>query len=153
MLKQSLPGARIVVISGDSTAAVIREAVDGGAVGFVPKESTPALLIDAITVTAHGGIYLPRSVLGPALGPPPFKAPLHDGNMPTIRQAYPSLTKRQSEVLEFMVRGMPNKQIASTLNISGGTVKQHLNAVFRALGVENRTGAVYLLAKRGVRFA
>ena len=65
---------------------------------------------------------------------------------------FPQLTPRHVEVLACLMRGMPNKQIARELDISDGTVKQHLNTVFRELDVQHRTEAVYLLAKGGVRF-
>ena len=51
------------------------------------------------------------------------------------------------------MRGLSNKAIARQLDISDGTVKQHLHPVFRALGVANRTEVVYLLAREGVRFS
>jgi len=51
------------------------------------------------------------------------------------------------------VRGLSNKEIARELGIADGTVKQHANAIFRELGLQNRTEAVYLLARMGVRFS
>ena len=154
-LKAALPHARIVIISGDSSPEVIRTAVESGAVGYVPKESPPALLIDALTITAHGGIYLPSSVLaGTARRPGPETTldPPIRGELQGIRDAFPQLTPRHLDVLERVARGMSNKHVARELNISEGTVKQHLNAIYRELRVENRTEAVYLLATSGVRF-
>lgn len=146
-LKLALPLSRLVVVSGDSSADVIRAAIDGGAVGFVPKESSPALLIDALRMTAHGGIYLPRAVLDDASAPGAARSELQ-----TIADAFPGLTARHRDVLDHVARGMSNKQIGRLLGISDGTVKQHLNAIFRELGVASRTEAVYLMARKGVRF-
>jgi two-component system, NarL family, nitrate/nitrite response regulator NarL len=125
----------------------VRRAVEAGAVGFVPKASSPALLIDALRLCAHGGVYLPLAALQT------------DDEAPTptelrsLAQAFPALTERQHEVLDWLARGMSNKQIARALDVAEGTVKQHLNAIFRELGVNTRTEAVYLMARRGVKFA
>lgn len=148
-LRTALPRARLVVVSGESSAAHVRAAIDAGAVGFVPKESSSALLIDALTITAHGGIYLPRAVLASQQE----LAPVAASGLRTIAAAFPQLTPREAEVLSHAARGLSNKQIARELDISDGTVKQHLNAVFQSLAVHNRTEAVYLLAKSGVRIA
>jgi DNA-binding NarL/FixJ family response regulator len=148
------PQTRVVVISAESNARRVREAVDAGAVGFVPKEASSELLIDAISVTSHGGIYLPATVLdkasiwsGTAEAAPP---PEHVSG-PSLQQAYPGLTPRQADVLVCAVKGQSNKLIARALGISEGTVKQHLNAVYRELGVGTRTEAIYLLARQGIR--
>jgi two-component system nitrate/nitrite response regulator NarL len=147
-LRGVLPRARLVVVSGESAPAHVRAAIDAGAVGFVPKESSSALLIDALTITAHGGIYLPRAALdaAPAPGAPPSASPLR-----AIGEVFGRLTAREVEVLALVARGLANKQIARELDIADGTVKQHLNAIYQELGVHNRTEAVYLLAKNGVR--
>lgn len=152
-LKTAMPAARVVIISGENSPAIVRRSIEAGAAGFVPKESSPALLVDALAITAHGGVYLPMSVLGPAQAastpPPPADGP---APLQRIADAFPQLTARHAEVLNLVARGMPNKQIARVLDISDGTVKQHLNAIFRELAVGNRTEAVYLMAKTGVRF-
>jgi two-component system nitrate/nitrite response regulator NarL len=147
-LRAVLPHARLVVVSGESSAAHVRAAIDAGAVGFVPKESSSALLIDALTITAHGGIYLPRAALATQEA-----ATVAPSGLRTIADAFPQLTAREAEVLGLAARGLANKQIARELDIADGTVKQHLNAVFQNLAVHNRTEAVYLLAKSGVRIA
>jgi two-component system nitrate/nitrite response regulator NarL len=151
-LRAVLPGARLVVVSGESSAAHVRAAIDAGAVGFVPKESPSALLVDALTITAHGGIYLPLAALQADQNAPPATPPPASG-LRGIAEAYPELTAREVEVLERVARGLANKQIARELDIAEGTVKQHLNAIYQELAVHNRTEAVYLLAKSGVRIA
>jgi two-component system, NarL family, nitrate/nitrite response regulator NarL len=112
------------------------------------------LLVDALTLTAHGGVYLPLEVLTDSL---PFRprAASQEAAGPQLKRiadAFPQLTARHVEVMDRLARGMSNKQIARALDISDGTVKQHLNAIFRELDVASRTEAVYLMAKNGVRF-
>jgi two-component system nitrate/nitrite response regulator NarL len=69
-----------------------------------------------------------------------------------MTEAFPGLTPRQQDVLGGLVIGLSNKAIARELGIAEGTVKQHVHAIYRELGVDSRTEAVYLLARRGVRF-
>lgn len=160
-LKAAAPMARVVVISGEGGAAVVRQAIEAGAVGFVPKESSPALLVDALSVTAHGGVYLPAAVLGggPAVAVPDAPRPAGAApagvpvqGMQSLAEAFPQLTPRRVQVLDHVARGMSNKQIARLLTIDDDTVKQHLNKIYAQLGVATRTEAVYLMARRGVRF-
>jgi DNA-binding NarL/FixJ family response regulator len=63
-----------------------------------------------------------------------------------------ALSPRQLDVLRMAIRGRSNKVIARELNVSEGTVKQHLSGAFRALGVANRTEAVYRAAELGIQF-
>jgi DNA-binding NarL/FixJ family response regulator len=142
------PQARVVVISAESSARRVHEAIEAGAVGFVPKEASSELLIDAIRITSHGGIYLPASVLDTPNG----DSAEGKANDPlSLQGAYPELTPRQIEVLVCAVKGQSNKLIARSLGISDGTVKQHLNAIYRELEVGSRTEAIYLLARKGVK--
>lgn len=142
------PQTRVVVISAESRAQRVHEAIEAGAVGFVPKEASSELLIDAIRITSHGSIYLPASVLNE----PVSDAPDHKfDEVLSLQAAYPQLTPRQIDVLICTVKGQSNKLIARSLGISDGTVKQHLNAIYRELCVGSRTEAIYLLASRGVK--
>jgi two-component system nitrate/nitrite response regulator NarL len=147
-LREASPRAQLVVLSGEKNPSLIRSVVEQGAVGFIPKDIAPEALLDALQTIAGGGIYLPAAVLAgidaPADSSP--ASPLRD-----IVQAFPALTQRQSEVLCSALRGLPNKLIARELGISDGTVKTHLSVIFRELGVQSRTEAVYVAARRGVR--
>jgi two-component system, NarL family, nitrate/nitrite response regulator NarL len=147
-LREANPRAQLVVLSGEKNPSLIRSVVEQGAVGFIPKDIAPEALLDALQTIAGGGIYLPAAVLAgiDAPGDSSPASPLRD-----IVQAFPALTQRQSEVLCSALRGLPNKLIARELGISDGTVKTHLSVIFRELGVQSRTEAVYVAARRGVR--
>lgn len=149
------PDSRVVVISADASTQRVHAAVEAGAVGFVPKEASADLLIDAIRITSHGGIYLPTTVLDRPdrrSTPSPLVRMGDPAHGPaSIQEAYPRLTPRQIDVLVGAVRGQSNKLIARALGISDGTVKQHLNAVYRELSVNSRTEAVYRLAHQGLK--
>lgn len=154
--REVAPFARLVVLSGDRSAALVRSVIDLGAVGFIPKDASPEVLMLALRTIASGGVYLPGSVLAghshadsdeglwreqPAVAPR------------DVRQAFPNLTERQADVLRSALRGLPNKLIARELGISDGTVKTHLSAVFRELDVQSRTEALYVAAKHGVKIS
>lgn len=159
LLHEARPRVRVVVLAGECPPQRVRAAIDAGAVGFVPKAVTPSEMISALSVTARGGVYLPAGVwLEPSApgGGGASLARVGSGTAPSalagLGEAFPGLTPRQQDVLSSLVSGLSNRSIARDLGIAEGTVKQHANAIYRELGVDNRTEAVYLLARRGVRF-
>lgn len=139
-LRESAPLTRVVVLSGDRDAELVRTAVDVGAAGFIPKDSPPAQLMTAVKTIADGGVYLPSAGMA--------KIQTRD-----VRDAFPTLTERQADVLRAALRGNSNKLIARQLGISDGTVKTHLRAIYQELGTRNRTEAVYMAAEQGVRIS
>jgi two-component system nitrate/nitrite response regulator NarL len=150
-LREASPHSRVVVLSGEKSASLIRSVVDLGAVGFIPKDISPERLMQALQTIAGGGIYLPATVLSGVENPGAKAAggtALRD-----ITMAFPGLTQRQGEVLTATLRGLPNKLIARELGISDGTVKTHLSVIYRELGVQSRTEAVYVAARHGVRIS
>jgi two-component system nitrate/nitrite response regulator NarL len=148
-LREAVPDAPVVVLSGESDPNVVRAAIERGAMGFIPKSATPEVLIEALRLVLAHGVYLPLEVLvmsAPAVQP---AAPVAGGGEAMAPQ--PGLTPRQLEVLRYVIQGKPNKVIARELNLSEGTVKTHLSSVLRAFGARNRTEAVYTAAKQGLR--
>ncbi len=112
------------------------DALAAGAFGYIPKSLEPSAMIGAFQQILNGGIYAPTLLLTePAAAPPP--------PMSTIDpQIISTLTPRQCDVLRLLGKGQANKEIARALDISEGTVKIHLAAIFRLLDVRNRTEAV-----------
>lgn len=148
-LRAAAPGMPLVVLSGESNAGVVRRAIEGGAMGFIPKSSSPEVLLQALRLVLARGVYLPPQVLETAS---PACSPAVDLPRAVPKEpVLPGLTPRQTEVLGCVIRGKPNKVIAKELNMSEGTVKAHLSAVFVALRVHNRTEAVYAAAHLGLR--
>lgn len=144
-IKQAWPVAFLVVLSGEEGAELIRDAIDQGACGFVPKSSSPEVMITALQLVLAKGIYLPPQVLhGGRAGVLPA-SPLAVTGVPA------GMTERQAEVLRLALKGAPNKVIARELSISEGTVKSHLSTVFRLLNVRNRTEALYCAARMGLQ--
>lgn len=145
-VKQAWPIAFVVVLSGEEGAGLIRGAIEQGACGFVPKSSSPEVMITALQLVLAKGIYLPFQVLHASRGAGaqlPPKPVIGMSGMPA------GMTERQAEVLRLALKGAPNKVIARELGISEGTVKSHLSTVFRLLNVRNRTEALYCAARLG----
>ncbi len=142
------PGTPIVIISGEEDPQIVRDSIEHGAMGFIPKSSTPELLIHAIALVLANGVYLPRSVLDAAHAAAAAVPPA-DVDQPTLA----GLTQRQMQVLHGVINGKTNKDIAQELELSDATVKAHLTLTYRALGVNSRTEAVYAAAKLGLRLA
>jgi DNA-binding NarL/FixJ family response regulator len=146
-IKQVFASSAIVIVSSEDDPHIIRGAIEGGAAGFIPKSSTQEVLIAALRLVMAGGIYLPSRALhniGSSLSSPPaeYEKP--------ARNPIEHLSSRQREVLISAVKGRVNKVIARELDISESTVKAHLSSAFRALGVSNRTEAVFVAAKLGL---
>lgn len=145
--RTKLSSSTIVVISGDEDPQLIRRCIELGASGFIPKSSTQSVLISALRLVLAGGVYLPTPVL--------MSTSSHGAPTPAAtrsRDELAGLSPRQLEVLRMAIRGKSNKVIAREMDLSEGTVKQHLSAAFRALQVSNRTEAVYRAAELGIKF-
>jgi DNA-binding NarL/FixJ family response regulator len=130
------PDTPLVVVSASEAVGDMRQAFDQGARGFIPKSSSSAVLRGALDLVLSGGVYVPPMALRASPDEPPDREPEDEP-----RESR-SLSPRQREVLAGLCAGKPNKLIAHELGLSEGTVKIHINAVFKSFGVRNRTQAV-----------
>ncbi len=133
-LLNRFPGIPVVILSATESRPLVEALLEIGVAGFIPKSSSSQIMFSALRLVLSGGIYIPPQLLGSA-------AEITDGSVLS------RLTDRQREVLRLLADGKTNKQICRDLDLSEGTVKVHLNAVYRVLGVANRTEAA-LLARR-----
>jgi DNA-binding NarL/FixJ family response regulator len=152
--RQLYPSLPVVVLSASDRASDVIRAVDQGAMGFVPKRATTETLVEALRVVMSGGIYVPSMTLtpgasAPAAAPAPGIAQVAaQGGFQTAPALEAlGITRRQREVLALLLQGKPNKLIARELNLSVETVKDHVAAVLRALGVSSRTQAVLAVSQ------
>lgn len=138
----------VVVLSGSENRDDVMRAIDGGAMGFIPKSQPSRVMINALRLVLAGGVYLPVEILGlPAASPSASSA-----SAGTVRTpADLGMTGRQSEVLALLIQGKPNKLICRDLGLAEGTVKIHVTAILRALGVANRTQAVIAVSRLGLK--
>lgn len=146
--------ARVVVLSGETQASLIRRTIDQGAAGFIPKKYSSEVMLAALKVVVSGGIYLPPEALresGPDAAAPPAAGRREQAGLVDIETRYAGLTPRQVDVYRAAARGLPNKLIARELGIAESTVKTHLSVVYAVLGVTNRTQAAYQASREGFR--
>lgn len=156
--RAAYPALPVVVISASDQASDVIRSIDQGAMGFVPKRNSTELLAQALKLVMAGGIYVPPMSLGseaPIRPAPPARASPGQSKLQQIQeQALASnfqcttgleglaLTPRQTDVLALLLQGKPNKLIARELGVSVETIKDHVAAVLKALGVNSRTQAV-----------
>ena len=141
LLRERFEATPIVIVSADQRPEHIRRAIEAGAAGYIPKTTSEAEMVAALALVLARGIYLPALALLDA-------EPLLDSDTSVANDAVlgfmaAELSPRQREVFARALRGVPNKLIARELGIAEGTVKVHLAMVYKALGVRNRTEAMY----------
>jgi DNA-binding NarL/FixJ family response regulator len=127
-LRRLTPTTPIVVVSAVDDPRIMQDVIMGGANAFVPKSASGQVLINALRVILAGGTYMPAGVLAAM-------------RMTETVPGRDELTLRQRRVLELLATGLSNKHIARALQISEITVKAHVSAIFRKLGVTNRVQA------------
>lgn len=135
--RAAFPVTPLVVLSASELAEDIHRLLAAGALGYITKSSPSEVILGALRLVLAGGVYIPPSLLDH-----------HPSEYDPTRSA--PLTSRQIEVLRELVKGQSNKQIAGELEVTEGTVKIHLAAIFRILKVNNRTEAVLVAQKMGL---
>lgn len=138
-LKERLPDVPILVISADSSDATIQALMDAGAAGFIPKDAPRDVIAQALEQVQDGSKYLP-----PGFCPQPRVPRQQTPDPQGISQRLAALTPQQSKIINLICAGKPNKVIAYELSVTEGTVKAHITALLRRLGVSNRTQAAIL---------
>ncbi len=173
-LRSRYPALPIVVVSASDRASDVIRAIDAGAMGFVPKRASNDTLVEALRLVMSGGIYVPPMTLG--MSPMASVAATEGDTVPDVMRPHPTedvremtsaagglprppppvapasldtlgLSKRQADVLAYLLQGMPNKMIAREMNLSVDTIKDHVAAVLRVLGVSSRTQAVLAVSQ------
>ena len=160
-LMQRYPNLLVIVVTAYRKHDGVIRILDAGAGGYLPKSLTSEIMINAVRLVLSGGTYAPPELYGveshersvksrPALseatsdyrGPAPFEAASDNRG--------PALTRRQRDVLFQLSLGHSNKDIAGQLGIAEGTIKIHVAAIFKAMGVTNRTQAVIAANRLGL---
>ncbi len=140
-VRECFPNARIAVISGSSSRHDILLALEAGVHGYVPKTLSISELGAALNTILGGGIYVPPLIANlSASSPQPVEAPVKEPAFDRAATGSP-LTQRQQDVLDLLVQGKTNKEIAVALRLGEGTVKIHMAAIFRYFGVNTRAAA------------
>jgi DNA-binding NarL/FixJ family response regulator len=148
VFRQRFPAVPVVIVSAYDDAHTVNRALKNGASGFVPKAYSSDRLIAALREVLDGRIFVPEQLV-----------PVNPGSelphTPIGGDAHPAefgLTERQAEVLALMAHGKSNRGIAEQLGLTEGTVKIHITAIFKSLGVSSRTQALIAVSRYGIKF-
>ena len=137
-LRAQFPAIPVVIVSASDDGGTIRQSLDFGASGFIPKRFGVETLRDAILKVLGGDVWVPADTdLSSATDP----------ELVRLRDRLVTLTPQQVRVLMMLSEGLLNKQIAYELGVSEATIKAHVSAILQKLGVESRTQAVIAAAK------
>ncbi|MGQ8364879.1 response regulator [Glaciecola sp. 1036] len=138
-IQKQFPDLPIAVVSGTEDTALISKIVGLGASGFIPKTASAREITDAINAILEGDVWVPEKLRQ--------QIELLDDEFTTLAENVASLTPSQYKVLCYMRDGLLNKQIGYNLDIAEATVKAHVTAIFRKLGINNRTQAVLIASQ------
>ncbi|MBD9482172.1 response regulator transcription factor [Pseudomonas sp. PDM14] len=136
LLRGQYPQLPVVMVSAQEEAAVVVRAREFGASGFIPKSSSLETIQQAVRQVLDGEVWWP---------PQASEAVTVSAEAKAASAGLASLTPQQFRVLTMVCEGLLNKQIAYELNVSEATIKAHVTAIFRKLGVRTRTQAALLL--------
>jgi DNA-binding NarL/FixJ family response regulator len=130
-IRGQYPGLPTIVVSGHEEAQVARRALAHGASAYIPKSTSSEDIVAAIRAVLDGDVWLPHPQLGDVSELKPDEA--------AAAAQIATLTPQQFRVMTMIAEGLLNKQIAWELSVSEATVKAHMTAIMRKLGVNNRT--------------
>jgi DNA-binding NarL/FixJ family response regulator len=139
-LRAQHPEVPVVIVSASDDATTIRQCLDCGASGFIPKSQPVERIREAIRRVIGGEVWLPPDVdlsCAPA------------GESAALVSRLSTLTPQQVRVLMMLGEGLLNKQIAFKLGVSEATIKAHVSAILQKLGVDSRTQAVIAINRIG----
>ncbi len=136
-VRQLRPEVPVAILSGQTDPQTIRDALQAGAAGFLPKTMRAGGMLSALRLILAGERYVPDAALGD-------DAPAGAGT-----GGAGDLSRRQRDVVKLLLSGVTNKEIAHELGIEEVTVALHLRSIYRKLDVRNRTQAVRMLLEQG----
>jgi len=131
VLKNSYPDIPVIFISSSEDYELMKDTIDNGASGFIPKSTSPQIIVQAINLALAGGTYIPKSLLTTA-----------NQNNSSPQPSTHGLTCRHMEILKLIADGFTDKEIAKKLDVSRHTVKAHITCIRNLLGAANRMIAI-----------
>jgi DNA-binding NarL/FixJ family response regulator len=139
-LRAQHPAVPVAIVSASEDAATIRQCLDCGASGFIPKSQPVECIREAIRRIIDGEVWLPPDVDVDSV---------RSVESTELVSRLSTLTPQQVRVLMMLGEGLLNKQIAYKLGVSEATIKAHVSAILQKLGVDSRTQAVIAVSKLG----
>jgi len=150
ILRRRYPAIPVAVVSAFDDLPTVTRVMNLGASGFIPKSFSGEQLLAAVRHVLAGEIFRPGGAgkgghLDDAVPLPPSGS-----GSAGVTPAEIGLTERQAQVLALLARGLSNREIAAHLELSEGTVKIHVTAILKALGVASRTQALIAVTRYGI---
>jgi DNA-binding NarL/FixJ family response regulator len=147
-IRSNYPKLPVIMLSSYDNGEYVKAALAEGAAGYLLKDTTPDDLVQAIVValSGAGNVLSPRAVRNMFDGPSERDETAREDST----RADAGLTRREGDVLQLLAKGCSNREISRHLFLSEKTVKAHLAAVFRKLGVTNRTQAAMAAVAMGI---
>lgn len=139
LIHQHFPQIKVLVLTTFDDQEYVQQALQVGAVGYLLKDTPSEELANAIRAVYKGYSQFGPGIVQKAIAPPPTVSPAI--SLPAIPAGYAELTKREREVLRLIATGANNREIAQTLYISEGTVKNHVTNILGRLNFRDRTQA------------
>ncbi len=139
MVREKFPSTPIAIISADDSVNTISRAMGHGAFGYIPKSCSPQMIQTAVQSLLEGNRWIPEEYKNNL-------TPLNSEEK-SLASKIATLTPQQFRVLCFLREGWLNKQIGFEMGVTEATIKAHITAIFRKLGISNRTQAVIILSK------
>jgi len=137
---ERFPSLPVVMLTASESMHDMRRCFDAGASGYIPKSSSADVMLGAIRLVMAGSIYVPPSMA--------INRRLHIEKVaPAGNEKFDKLTERQLEVLRHLEDGISNKQIAARMGLTEATVKVHMSAILKTLGLHTRLEAALLAQK------
>lgn len=152
-IHNQLPDTPIIILSAIFDEEIVQKTIEIGVSGYLSKTSSHQEILDALDIVISGGAYFTQELLQNQRineNSATDKLLLKLVDEQPQEETSKHLTPRQRDVLQAVAEGKANKQIAYELGLTEGTVKLHLTAIFKILGVYNRMGAVLEATKLGL---
>lgn len=147
-LKESVPKARVIVLTTFDDDETVFDGLRAGAVGYLLKDVSSEKLVEAIRVAARGESFLQPSIAAKVLAE--FNRLENHAPVPPRSDLVEPLSDRELEILRQVAAGASNKEIANQLFITEGTVKNHVTNILGKLGVRDRTQAALRAREMGL---
>jgi DNA-binding NarL/FixJ family response regulator len=132
-LKTTTPQMQFMMFTVFESSEQVFEALEAGASGYLLKRSSPAKIIEAVIELKDGGAPMSTEIARKVVA---------SFQKPTLSKETDVLTNREKEILDQLAKGLLYKEIGANLNISTGTVRQHIHNIYEKLHVQNRTEAL-----------
>jgi DNA-binding NarL/FixJ family response regulator len=146
VIHDEMPGIKIVMITMDDDDSVLFESIKSGAQGFILKKLTPQYLYDTLEKVAQGEVALSPLIISKILSE--YQHPTNKTDSSGVELQ--ALTQREKDVLQKIVDGATNQEIAEALNITENTVKKHLQSILYKLHLNNRIQAAVFAVREGL---